>query len=363
LSPQLPTQSAPQSLPIQFKSDNNAGICPEAWTALAAANAGHAPGYGADDWTQLAADTLREVFETDCEVFLVFNGTAANALALAAICRSSDAVICHEVAHINVDECGAPEFMSGGAKLLTCAGPHAKLTPAHVARFAVATLDEHSSRPRALSLTQSTEHGTVYTPAEVTALCALAHESHMKVHMDGARFANAVAALQCTPAEASWRAGVDVLCVGGTKNGLPFGEAILFFDRKLATEFRRRRKQGGQLASKMRFLAAPWCGVLRDGAWLRHAAHANRMASRLAAAIGTLPGTRLLAPVQANGVFIDLPAPVIDALRSRGWQFYTFIGATGLRFMCSWDTTPEVVDHLAADIVALTTEHNATHAQ
>jgi threonine aldolase len=344
--------TVPSTLPPQFASDNYAGVCPEAWDTLAAANAGHAPGYGGDDWTAAAVDAIRATFETDCDVFFVFNGTAANALALAAICRSSDAIVCHALAHINVDECGAPEFFSGGAKLLTADTPHAKLTPDVVTALAVTPHDEHSSRPRALALTQATELGTLYSRPELAALCATAHDRGMKVQLDGARFANAVASLRCAPADISWRAGVDALCLGGTKNGLPFGEAIIFFDRALAEEFARRRKQGGQLASKMRFLAAPWVGVLQDGAWLRHAAHANAMAQRLAAAIDGLPGVRLLAPAQANGVFIDLPAPAIDAVRAKGWRFYNFVGATGVRFMCAWDTTAESVDAFAADIRA-----------
>jgi threonine aldolase len=337
---------------LQFASDNNAGICPEAWTAMASANAGHAPGYGGDDWTAAASAAIRAAFETDCPVFFVFNGTAANALALSAICRSTDAIVCHAMAHINVDECGAPEFFSGGAKLLTADTPHAKLTPDAVTALGVTPHDEHSSRPRALALTQATELGTLYSRTELEQLCATAHGRGMKVHLDGARFANAVASLQCKPADISWRAGVDVLCLGGTKNGLPFGEAILFFDHALADEFARRRKQGGQLASKMRFLAAPWVGVLQEGAWLRHAAHANTMALRLATAIADLPGTRMLAPVEANGVFVDLPQPAIDAVQAKGWRFYSFIGATGVRFMCSWDTTPASVDALAADLRA-----------
>ena len=346
------TLSFPVAQKAQFASDNNAGICPEAWATMAAANAGHAPGYGGDDWTAAASDAIRAAFESDCAVYFVFNGTAANALALAAICRSSDAIVCHAVAHINVDECGAPKFFSGGAKLLTIDTPHAKLTPDAVAALAVTPHDEHSSRPRALALTQATELGTLYSRQELEQLCAAAHAHGMKVQMDGARFANAVASLACRPADISWRAGVDVLCLGGTKNGLPFGEVILFFDRALAEEFARRRKQGGQLASKMRFLAAPWVGVLHDGAWLRHAAHANAMAERLAAAVRKLPGARLLAPVQANGVFVDLPEPVIAAVRAKGWRFYNFVGATGVRFMCSWDTTQACVDTFAADLHA-----------
>jgi threonine aldolase len=342
-----------RALPPQFASDNNAGICPEAWAALATANAGHAPGYGADEWTAEATAAVRRVFATECDVYFVFNGTAANALALSALCRSTDAVVCHRMAHINVDECGAPEFWTGGAKLLTADTPHAKLTVEALAGLAVTPHDEHSSRPRALSLTQSTELGTVYTPLELWDLCEAAHARRMKVHMDGARFANAVAALDCAPADLSWRAGVDVLSFGGTKNGMPFGEAVVFFDRELAADFARRRKQGGQLASKMRFLAAPWIAMLDGGAWLAHAAHANAMAQRLADALVAVPGARLLAPVEANGVFVDLPPAVIDGLRANGWHFYAFVGSTGIRLMCAWDTTTETIDAFAADASAI----------
>ena len=337
-------------LPPQFASDNWSGVCPEAWAALAAANAGHAPAYGGDDWTAAAVSAIRDLFETDCEVFFVFTGTAANSLGLAAMCRSSDAIICHAMAHINVDECGAPGFFSGGAKLLAADTPLAKLTPEAIDQLAVTPHDVHSSRPRVLAMTQATELGTLYSPLEMWKLSECAREHGMKVHVDGARFANAVAALDCAPADIAWRAGVDVLSLGGTKNGLPFGEAIVFFDRDLANEFGRRRMQGGQLASKMRFLAAPWLGVLKDGAWLRHAAHANAMAQRLADGLAGVPGTRLLAPVEANGVFIDLPLPVIVTLREKGWQFYEFIGATGVRLMCTWDTPVAAIDALIADI-------------
>ncbi len=240
--------------------------------------------------------------------------------------------------------------MSGGAKLLTIDTPDAKLKPEHVVRLAVTPHDEHSSRPRALALTQATEFGTVYTPDEIAALSEVARARKMKVQMDGARFANAVATLGCKPADITWRAGVDVLCLGGTKNGLPAGEAIVFFDDVLAEEFARRRKQAGQLASKMRFLAAPWLGVLEEGAWLKHAAHANAMAKRLADGLSTLPQTRLLAPVEANGVFVALPAHAIQALHSRGWHFYSFIGDTGVRLMCAWDTPAQTVDRFVDDL-------------
>ena len=334
----------------QFASDNNAGICPEALAALTAANAGHVTAYGADDWTRRATEEIRRVFDVDAAVYLVFNGTAANSLALAAICRNTDAVVCHANSHVNVDECNAPGFFSGGAKLLTVETPLAKITPSAMLAVAVTPHDEHASRPRAITVTQATEFGTVYDPAELRALADAAHARGMKVHMDGARFANAVASLGCHPAEIAQRAGIDVLSFGGTKNGLPVGEAIVFFDRALADEFARRRKQGGQLASKMRFMAAPWIGMLENGAWLVHAAHANAMARRLSAAVERVPGARLIAPTQANGVFAHLPAPVIAGLHARGWHFYVFVGDTGCRFMCAWDTTIEAVDRFVGDM-------------
>ena len=341
----------------QFASDNHAGICPEAWAALADANTGHAAAYGNDDWTRRAEDAIRAAFDADCDVYFVYNGTAANALSIAALCRSTDAVLTHASAHINVDECGASAFFSGGGQVVTADTPHAKLTPEAIAQFARHRDDEHASKPRAVSVTQATELGTVFRPNELRAVSDAAHAQGLFVHVDGARFANAAASLKCAPADLAQRAGVDVLSLGGTKNGLPSGEAIVFFDRALAGDFKRRRKQGGQLASKMRFLAAPWLGILRDDAWLRHAAHANAMATRLATAILPLPGVRLIAPVEANGVFADLPQHAIDILRARGWAFHVFVGATGVRFMCAWDTTPAAVDALAADVSSAVTSH------
>lgn len=334
----------------QFASDNNAGICPEAWQALTDANVGHAAGYGEDRWTREAEDAVRAAFDADAQVFFVFNGTAANSLALAALCRNTDAIVCHAFAHVNVDECGAPEFFSGGAKLLTVDTPDAKLTCEAISSRAGIHHGEHASRPRAVSLTQATELGALYKPDELRALAAHSHALGLKVHMDGARFANAVAALDCAPADIAQRAGIDVLSLGGTKNGLPFGEAIVFFDHTLADEFARRRKQGGQLASKMRFLAAPWTAMLQDGTWLRHAAHANAMARRMADTLAQVPGARFIAPTEANGVFVHLPPAVIGGLQDRGWRFYVFVGETGCRFMCAWDTPPTAVDRFCSDV-------------
>ena len=333
----------------QFASDNTAGICPEALSAFNQANAGFAASYGNDDATHHVCDRLREVFEHDCEVFFVFNGTAANSLALASLCQSYQGVICADTAHVETDECGAPEFFSNGSKLLLSPHRQGKLTSAGVLEVITRRNDIHYPRPKVVTLTQSTELGTLYQRGEISGIAKLAHEHGLKVHMDGARFANAVAALGCAPAEVTWKSGVDVLCFGGTKMGLPVGEAIVFFDRTLGEEFAYRCKQAGQLASKMRFLSAPWLAMLDQGNWLRHAGHANAMARRLAEKIASCAGAEMLLPTEANGVFVNLPEPALAHLREQGWVFYTFIGG-GARFMCSWATTPNAIERLAADI-------------
>ena len=340
-------------MPQQFASDNNAGICPEALQALVRANAeGHVTGYGDDPWTEKACARLRELFETECEVFFVFNGTAANALALAQLCQPYHAVIAHAFSHIEEDEAGAPALFSGGAKIVTADTPLAKLTPQAVEALAMKGRGVHHVKPRALSITQATELGTVYTAGEVGALCEVARRHGLEVHMDGARFANALAFLGGAPADVSWRAGVDILCLGGVKNGLGVGEAVLFFDRELAREFEWRVKQAGHLNSKMRLVTAPWLALIEGDVWLGNARHANAMAQRLVGRIGALEGVRLIAPVQSNGVFVELAPAVQARLREKGWRFYTFLGETGCRLMCAWDTMPETVDRFAADIAA-----------
>jgi threonine aldolase len=346
----LPSRGFPvPNHPQQFASDNYAGICPEAWAAMERANAGSASAYGEDPWTQKAADGFRALFETDCDVFFVFNGTAANSLALAALCQSYHSVICSAFAHIVTDECGAPEFFSNGSKILAAEGADGKLTPEAIRALANSRADIHFPKPRVVSITQPTETGQVYSIAEIEAISAACRELGLKLHMDGARFANACASLDRAPADLSWRAGVDVLCFGGTKNGLPVGEAVLFFDRKLAADFDYRCKQAGQLASKMRFLSSPWVGLLESGAWLANARHGNSCAAFLAAKIEGLPGVELMFPVQSNAVFLKAPGPVLDALRARGWRFYTFIGG-GARFMFAWDADRARLDELAEDI-------------
>jgi threonine aldolase len=334
-----------------FASDNCSGICPEAWAAMAEANTGHEANYGNDTWTQRAADLIREIFETDCEVFFVFNGTAANSLALASCCQSYHAILCHELAHIETSECGAPEFFANGSKILLLSGADGKIDPTKLERAINKGRSIHRPKPRAMSVTQATETGTVYSVAEIQTLTEIARKSGVRVQMDGARFANAVASLGVAPADITWRAGVDVLCFGGTKNGIAFGEMVVFFDRELARDFDYRCKQGGQLASKMRFLSAPWLGMLKDGAWLRHARHANEMAKRLEAGLRTISTASISFPVQSNTVLAKIPVPVEAKLRERGWQFFTGgITPEDSRFMCSWDTTQDDVDALVADL-------------
>jgi len=344
----------------QFASDNYAGICPEAWKALEEANHGHAKGYGEDAWTRRASDLIRQVFETDCEVFFVFNGTAANSLSLACLGQSYHSILCHELAHIERDECGAPEFFSNGAKVLLLPGDNGKILPRAIEQTVKRRTDIHYPKPRAVSVTQATEVGTVYSLAELGAIGEMTRKLGLNWHMDGARFANAVASLGVSPKETTWQRGVDVLCFGGTKNGAPVGDAVVFFDKELAREFDYRCKQAGQLASKMRFLAAPWVGMLQDGAWLRHASHANQMAARLHQGLCDLPELQILFPPQANSVFVQMPAFLIKALFDLGWMFYTFIGEGGCRLMCAWDTTPEDVDQFLADVVStLAASHTA----
>lgn len=339
----------PPGWKLQFASDNTAGVCPEALDAFNAAGQGWAASYGNDNATQQVCDRLRALFEADCEVFFVFNGTAANSLSLAALCQSYQGVVCADTSHVETDECGAPEFFSNGSKLLLSPQWQGKLTRQGVLDVITRRSDIHYPRPRVLSLTQSTELGTIYQVGEITGLARLAHEHGLKVQMDGARFANAVASLGCAPADITWRAGIDVLCFGGTKMGLPIGEAIVFFDRSLGEEFAYRCKQAGQLASKMRFLSAPWLAMLDADNWLRHAGHANAMAQRLTGRIAAIAGAEMLLPTESNGVFVNLPQAAIEALQARGWVFYTFIGG-GARFMCSWATRPEAVDELADDL-------------
>ena len=335
----------------RFASDNTAGVCPEAWDALQAADRGFCSSYGEDTHTARAADAIRRVLGKDCDVYFVFNGTAANSLALAACCQSYHSVICADVAHIVTDECGAPEFFSNGTKLLSATTTNGKVTPDEVERLVTQRSDLHYPKPRVLSLTFPTELGTVYSITELRVLAAVARRHDLIVHVDGARFANAVVALGVAPVELLDASGAGVLCFGAVKNGLGFGEAVVFRDRAIASEFSWRCKQAGQLASKMRYLAAPWARGFEDDLWLRNAKNANDCAALLAMRLSAVPGARLVRPVEANSVFVELTPQQHERLKAAGWAYYTFIGGAA-RFVCSWATTPADVDALLATLTS-----------
>jgi len=326
-------------------------MCPEAVAAFQEANRGHVTAYGDDWWTTRATVLLRDLFETDCEVFFVSTGTAANALALAALCQSYQSVLCHADAHIQTDECGAPEYAARGIKLIPLPGEQGKLEPEIVRRAATGQRDVHSHKPGVLSLSLTSEAGTVYGVEEMRALGEVARETGLQVHVDGARFANALATRRVSPAALTWQAGVDVLCFGGAKNGLAVGDAIVFFNRDVAHEFAYRRKQAGHLLAKMRYVAAPWVALLESGAWLRNAEHANEMASQLERELRAFAGLDLVYPVQANAVFVRIPPKWVEGLHQRGWHFYSIAGAE--RLMCSWDTEAADIDAFVKDLRAV----------
>lgn len=334
---------------MNFCSDNVTGIAPEILSALIAANSGAAMPYGNDELTQRLNTRLAELFETEVEVFPVATGSAANALALSVLSPSYGAIYCHRDAHINVDECGAPEFYSGGAKLVTLPGLDGKLSADGLNK----ALKQggagvvHHVQPAAVSITQATEAGTLYRLAEVQAIAQVTHDHGLLLHMDGARFANAIASLGCSPAEITWRSGVDVLSFGATKNGALAAEAVIFFKSGYADEFGYRRKRGGHLFSKMRFLSAQLDAYLKDDLWLKNAAHANQMAQILAVGLTPLPGVRLCYPVEANELFVALPEPVINGLLADGFQFYRWDGSEGpvVRLVTAFSTA-------AADVQA-----------
>lgn len=341
-----------------FASDNYAGAHPEVLAAVAAANDEHAVSYGADPWTARAEALLREHFGEQASSYLVFNGSAANVLSFRALCRPWESVVCAASAHINVDEGGAPERIAG-VKLHALPTIDGKLTPEYVASQLHRSGDEHAVQPRVVSVTQSTELGTRYSPYELHALAHFAHERGLLLHVDGSRLANAAAALEVPLRAITTDVGVDVVSFGGTKNGLLLGEAVVFLTPGLDAGFSYLRKQTLQLASKGRFLAAQFVALLQGDLWLRSAAHANAMAERLAAAVAEVAGVRITQPVHANGVFAILPRSATEQLQ-RDWRFYTWDEETGeVRWMCSWDTTPAEVDAFAAAI-AQACEQDAT---
>jgi threonine aldolase len=343
-----------------FRSDNNAGICPEALHAIIDANEGHHIGYGDDDYTAHAVAEFRRLFGEDTAVFLVATGTAANTLAIASLTQPWQQVICHAHSHYNDDESTAPERITH-CRVSSIHSESGKIAPADIESAAATRGDVHQPQPGVVSISNPTEFGTVYSAAEVKSLCETAHALGYRVHVDGARFANAAAYLGCDPRAIAGSAGVDALSFGGTKNALAFGEAVLFFpqgDRNsfkaAAAAFPFHRKGTGHLLSKHRFVAAAFAATLRDGSWLRHADHANTMARRLAQDLQAL-GVNSRFPVEANGVFVSMAPELASALRDRGHGFYPFGEASWnvVRLMCSFDTQPEDIDAFVRDVAEL----------
>ena len=335
---------------MNFASDNTAPASPEIIAALAAVNTGAVKSYGVDPITERFRARISTVFERDLVAHPVATGTAANALALATLVRPFGAIICAEEAHIATDECGAPEFYTGGAKLIALPNTDGRITPAQINAVMSRATDGgvHHVLPEAVSITQATEWGTVYSVEEVTAIAAACRAHGLKLHMDGARFANALDYLGCTPAALSWQAGVDVLSFGATKNGALAAEAVLFFDPALADGFERRRKRAGQLWSKMRYLSAQLDAYLDQDLWRRNAAHANRMAGLLAAGLAALPGVSLVHKPQANELFVAMPDAMIEGLLSKGAYFYRWIAVPGetrpvVRMVTAFSTKPDEI--------------------
>jgi threonine aldolase len=331
-----------------FASDNNAGIHSDILKAIATANQGHAVGYGDDPYTQAVLAKFREQFGDDAQIFIVFNGTAANCLSLKALTHSYDAVICSEGAHIYVDECGAPEKFTG-CKLVPVPAPEGKLTVESVQRVCHGIGDQHHVQPRVISITQSTEVGTVYQPEAIKALARFAHEHEMFLHVDGARIANAAVSLGLTLRQATRDLGIDVLSFGGTKNGAMGAEAVIFFNQDLSfhrdpgRDFRFVRKQGMQLASKMRFVSTQLGALLSDDLWRRNAAHSNAMAKLLEENLRKIPGIKVMYKVEANGVFAQIPKPAIARIQERYFFYVWNEEDSVVRWMCSFDTTEEDV--------------------
>lgn len=337
---------------MNFASDNVYGVHPKIMEAIVAANSGTDVSYLHDEGAKEFERQLSRVFEKDVKVFLVLNGTAANSLALSTMVPPYGGVICHASAHINTDECNAPELFTGGAKVISLEGEGAKIAPAAIIQQLKKNLihGEHSAKPAAISITNATELGTVYSVDEIAALGALAKAHGLKLHMDGSRFANALVSLGCSPAEMTWKAGVEVLSFGGTKNGAMILEAVVFFDTGLAEDFIYRRKRAGQLLSKGRYLSAQALAYLKDGLWLENAKRANALAQRLAKGLENSNGVRLSNLVQANEVFATMPLALFDKLTAAGVHFYEWVidglaeGEIHTRFVLSWATPEDDVD-------------------
>ncbi|MEA3460991.1 MAG: low specificity L-threonine aldolase [Bacteroidota bacterium] len=330
-----------------FASDNNAGVHPRILSALTEVNEGHVIAYGDDPHTEKAITELKEIFGPEIEAFFVFIGTAANVLGLSTIAQSYHAVICSETAHINVDECGAPEKFSG-CKLLTCNTPDGKLTVDMIASHMHGIGFEHHVQPRVVSITQASELGTVYTIDEIREIASYTHQQDMLLHMDGARISNAAVSLDCGLYEMTGGAGVDVLSFGGTKNGMMYGEAIIFFNKTLCDDFKYRRKQGMQLASKMRYIATQFSAFLYDDLWKKNAGHANLMAQKLHTAVRDIPGVEVTREVESNAVFARIPAHIIPALQDEFFFYVWDEDLSEVRWMCSFDTTEADIESFSS---------------
>ncbi len=334
-----------------FASDNSAPVCPEAWEALTRANVDAIGSYGNDAITRDAKQKVRDFFGTDCEVFFVFNGTAANALLVAAMCERFETVLSHQYAHIETDECSAPEFFGAGTKVKGISGPGGKMDFKLLKQRLQMPREVHFSPVAAVSVSQPSELGSVYSAEEMRELGEICRTHDVWLHVDGARLTNAIVAAGCSPADLTWKAGVDAVSFGGTKQGLGFSEAVVIFDRELAKDFAYRQKQGGQLASKMRFLSAPWSVFLNDGIWDRYAKNANQMAADLSKMLGGF-GLKPVWEVQANAAFYRLPAGLHEKFEQRGWHIYPFAEET-IRFMTSWNSRPEQIAELKNDLSQL----------
>ncbi len=335
-----------------FASDNNAGVHPVILEAMQAVNNGHVIAYGDDPYTERTIFKMKQIFGVDTGIFFVFIGTAANVLGLSTVTQPYHAVICPDTAHIHVDECGAPEKFTA-CKLLTSKTPDGKLTVDMIARHMHGIGFEHHVQPRVVSITQSTEMGTVYTLEEIRTIADYAHENNMFLHMDGARISNAAVALDKDFHEMTGKCGVDVLSFGGTKNGMMYGEAVVFFNKTLCEDFKYRRKQGMQLSSKMRYIAAQFDAFLDNDLWKSNALHANGMAQRLYRAVKDIPGVEITQPVESNAVFARIPSNIISGLQEK-YFFYVWDEETSeVRWMCSFDTTKEDIDGFALQLRAM----------
>ena len=334
-----------------FSSDNVTGACPEVMDAIVAANDGIVESYGNDKWSLNLQKKLSEIFETDVVVFPVVSGTAANALALSVLSPAFGKIFCNELSHINTDECGAPEFFSGGAKLVTMTSDDGKINAKDLSQNIRGTGIVHLSQPAAVSITQACETGTIYQLEEIKSIAATAHEHGLKVHMDGARFANAIVSLDVSPAEMTWKSGIDILSFGGTKNGCLTAEAVVFFKPELVGNFPYLHKRSGQLLSKMRFVSAQLEAYISNDVWLRNARNANNMAKLLSEGLAKFPDIKLAYTTQSNEVFVHLPSSTINLLNAKGYNVSEDeLDGKSVRFVTAWNTVSDDIEKLISTI-------------